>query len=353
MTSTELATTSDIEVLPPQGMLAPLAANPAQSRQQQLEALRLETEFLEIAYGLAEKACNNGGQLVAAHFRNKPADGAIAIAYGSSLGWHWTKSLQDVYVVNGKPCIQSKDIRELLIRAGHLIWEEEVGPKRVVLAGRRRGSDLAIRVEWTIEKAHTAGLTSNKNYDKFPENMLYARCTTDLGKRLAPDALSGLGVVEELQDLAYIESSRPARQPQPARGMNALREAAAASAGAVSGGAFADNIACSEAGGQPYDPDQVSAATDPARRKLLNNMFRLFAAADIAKDNRDDRLIVTRKLVRRAEGGAPITSSDDLTDRELATLVSLLDAAKADGTLGAKVTDVLNAHTIDAEAGAK
>ena len=127
---------TEIEVLPAPSALAPLPANPGQSRQQQLAELRAEAEFLEVAYGLAEKAC--AGNLVAAHFRGKPADGAIAIAFGSSLGWHWTKSLQDVYVVNGKPSIQSKEIRELLIRGGHEIWEEEVGPTRVVLAGRRR-----------------------------------------------------------------------------------------------------------------------------------------------------------------------------------------------------------------------
>lgn len=208
------------EVLPASGdsILAPPSANIAQSRADQLAALESEARFLDVAYGLAEKACT--GQLVAQHFRGKPADGAIAIAYGASLGWHWTKSLQDVYVVNGKPSIMAKEMRELMIRAGHDIWEEEVGPTKVVLAGRRRGSDIVVRVEWTIEKAEKAGYTkSNPNYGKIPESMLYARCTTDLAKRLAPDALSGLGIVEDLQD----QPKRVMSEQVPKRGVAGLK----------------------------------------------------------------------------------------------------------------------------------
>lgn len=210
------------EVLPATSVLAPAAANRAQSRAEQLADLQAEAEFLQVAYGLAEKAC--GGQLVADHFRGKPADGAIAIAYGASLGWHWTKSLQDVYVIKGKPAIQSKEMRELIIRAGHQIWEEEVGPTKVVLAGRRADSDVVVRVEWTIEKAQKAGLTSNKLYDTMPENMLYARCTTDLAKRMAPDALSGLGIVEELRDQDRVRATSEQVRP-PKRGVAGLKAA--------------------------------------------------------------------------------------------------------------------------------
>ncbi|MFZ2529633.1 MAG: hypothetical protein WAX14_18585 [Rhodococcus sp. (in: high G+C Gram-positive bacteria)] len=212
------------EVLPATNALAPAAANRAQSRAEQLADLQAEAEFLQVAYGLAEKAC--GGQLVADHFRGKPADGAIAIAYGASLGWHWTKSLQDVYVIKGKPAIQSKEMRELIIRAGHQIWEEEVGPTKVVLAGRRADSDVVVRVEWTIEKAQKAGLTSNKLYDTMPENMLYARCTTDLAKRMAPDALSGLGIVEELRDQDRVRVTSEQVRP-PRRGVAGLKAALA------------------------------------------------------------------------------------------------------------------------------
>ena len=316
---------TEIEVLPAPSALAPLPANPGQSRQQQLAELRAEAEFLEVAYGLAEKAC--AGNLVAAHFRGKPADGAIAIAFGSSLGWHWTKSLQDVYVMNGKPSIQSKEIRELLIRGGHEIWEEEVGPTRVVLAGRRRGSDVVVRVEWTMEKAEQAKLTSNPNYSKFPEHMLYARCTTDLGKRLAPDALSGLGVVEALQDVtptARVESRRPPANAR--RGVDGLRAAIAPSAAVDA-----------EPEPQPESKPEtgMSAAT---RTKWVNAMFAALGEADCT--DRDGQIVVIATLAGRPE--TPPEHRDGVTDDELRTVVNALNEARKDNRLGEMVTDILN-----------
>lgn len=336
MTIDNIKTTTDIEVLPPPSTLAPLAANPGQSRQNQLAELRAEAEFLEVAYGLAEKAC--AGNLVAAHFRGKPADGAIAIAYGSSLGWHWTKSLQDVYVINGKPSIQSKEIRELLIRGGHEIWEEEVGPARVILAGRRRGSDLVVRVEWTMEMAENAKLTSNPNYAKYPQHMLYARATTDLGKRLAPDALSGLGVVEEQQDItptARVSSQRPPAAAR--RGVEGLRAAIAPAAPEV--------VETEPEASQP-DPDpDPEAMSPPTRRKWLNRMFALFSEADCPE--RDDQLLVITEITGRRD--SPPQHRDDITDDQLRSVVNNLHAFKKEGMLGGRVTEILNRAVLQAE----
>lgn len=289
------------EVLPASGdsVLAPQSANSAQSRADQLAALKSEAEFLEIAYTLAEKAC--GGALVAKHFVGKPADGAIAIAYGASLGWHWTKSLQDVYVVNGRPSIMAKEMRELMIRAGHDVWEEEVGPTKVVLAGRRRGSDIVVRVEWTIEKAEKAGYTkSNPNYQKIPESMLYARCTTDLAKRLAPDALSGLGIVEDQQDAHVIraksEQVRPSR-----RGVAGLKAALAPAPEPV------------QAEPEPTAPDPEKATRDQQVRiaELLDAEGVKTKAAKL------DYL--------QGQFGAGIKSAADVTAEQATALIAFLE----------------------------
>lgn len=304
------------EVLP--AVLAPAAANSAQSRADQLAALQAEAEFLEVAYGLAEKAC--GTQLVADHFRNKPADGAIAVAFGASLGWHWTKSLQDVYVVKGKPSIMSKEMRELMIRAGHDVWEEEVGPTRVVLAGRRRDSDIVVRVEWTIEKAEAAGLVSaNPNYKKYPENMLYARCTTDLAKRLAPDALSGLGIVEEQQDRA------PRRHVEVTVGPSAVENLRAELAGGTTATTPADETPAADV------TDLPEAITD-AQVKKLNVLLTKEGFGSDAK-GRAEKIDWLRNNLHRDD----VQSSKDLTKAEGSDLIDFLereqakDAAKAAG----------------------
>ncbi|GAA2071967.1 hypothetical protein [Williamsia deligens] len=312
MTSTEITQQAESEVLP--AVLAPAAANSAQSRADQLAALQAEAEFLEVAYGLAEKAC--GTALVAEHFRNKPADGAIAVAFGASLGWHWTKSLQDVYVVKGKPSIMSKEMRELMIRAGHDVWEEEVGPTRVVLAGRRRDSDIVVRVEWTIEKAEAAGLvTANPNYKKYPENMLYARCTTDLAKRLAPDALSGLGIVEEQQDRAAA-----ARRVD----VTVARDNPQANLRAMLGGP--QNTPSSTDDGEPAaGPESVQQAAPRTRQPKPKTITE-------AQMKKMHALLNEKGLADRATGLAwisacierEITTSKDLTVDEAAKVITTL-----------------------------
>ncbi|SIM96371.1 hypothetical protein [Mycobacteroides abscessus] len=303
--------TDQLEVLPAVNTLAPLAANPSQTRQQQLAELQAEAKFLEVAFQLADKAC--GGQLVAAHFRGKPADGAIAIAYGATLGWHWTKSLQDVYVVNGKPSIQSKEMRELLIRAGHEVWEEEVGPERVVLAGRRRGSEIVVRVEWTMDKARTAKLTSNPNYDKFPENMLYARCTTDLAKRLAPDALSGLGIVEELEDLSTSQPVR-VRADRADRGIKGLRAAVAANAVEQT----EPESAAPETDAAPTEPTPEAPEVHMITSAQSKKLYALLRANNL--EDKDAALAWISAAL-----GQTIASTKDLTKAQAITVIDKLD----------------------------
>lgn len=296
----------DSEVLPASAgsVLAPPTANIAQSRADQLAALKSEAEFLEIAFGLAEKACS--GALVASHFRGKPADGAIAIAYGASLGWHWTKALQDVYVVNGKPSIMAKEMRELMIRAGHEIWEEEVGPTKVVLAGRRRGSDIVVRVEWTIEKAEKAGYTkSNPNYGKIPESMLYARCTTDLAKRLAPDALSGLGIVEDLQDQTTHATSERVAPKQ--RGV----------AGARAALGIASNQGAKPDTGQASEPATAEKAPPAATAADLKRLDAALTEAGITD-------MGERRTFLSARAGRELKAARELTRDEVASIIQFV-----------------------------
>ncbi|OIN80755.1 recombination directionality factor [Mycobacterium malmoense] len=88
-------------------------------------------------------------------------------------------------------------------------------------------------------------------------------------------------------------------------------------------------------------PRQRISFTPDQRRKGINFMFALFADGDIAKDNREDRLIVTDKII-----GRHVASSEDLTNPELYTLVNKLREWKENNTLGSQITEILNQHTL-------
>lgn len=102
-----------------------------------------------------------------------------------------------------------------------------------------------------------------------------------------------------------------------------------------------DEPAAEHGTNSPTARDEVTFTPDQ-RRKGLNMMFALFADADIAKDNRDDRLLVTAAIV-----GETVASSNDLTDPQLFALVNKLRGWNDEpGRLGREVTEILNRATL-------
>lgn len=147
---------------------------------------------------LANGLC--GTSFVPQHFRGKPEEAAAAIMYGSTLGMDPLTSLQQIYSIGGKPALYSRAMVAIVLSKGHQIWTVEDTPESVTVAGRRRGSDRVEQITWTIDRAKAAGYTSNKNYQKDPHAMLYARAAGDVARRIAPDALLGLAYsAEELE----------------------------------------------------------------------------------------------------------------------------------------------------------
>lgn len=150
------------------------------------------------AYQIADALCST--TFAPSHFRGKPQEGAAAILYGSQIGLDPLASMQNIYVIGGKPALYARTMSAVVQAAGHAIWTEESTDDSVTVAGQRRGSEAIERITWTMERAQTAGYTSNSNYKKDPQAMLYARAVGDVARRIAPDALLGLTyTVEEMR----------------------------------------------------------------------------------------------------------------------------------------------------------
>lgn len=183
------------------------------------------------------------------------------------------------------------------------------------------------------DKNSGGGDVPNSMWAKMPANQLAKCAEAGALQRAFPEQLGGLVFEDAAQQPTVIDSSgAPARsRPEPARGVAALAQRVAPKPTTAAG-------------------EEVSPASDPTRKKALTALTRLLKKADVT--TADDGLIVTRALVGRDPSGAPITSSADLTNSELADLVAALEAIDKDGTLGQVVTDVLNQHTIDQDAAA-
>lgn len=315
-----------------------------------------------MAWARAAKAANDLAiplcqtSFVPEHFQGKPGEATAAILYGAEAGLSPLQALQGVYVISGKPAMYARTLMAVVLGAGHQVWTESESDTRVIVCGRRRGSDQIERAIWTIDRAKKAGYTRNSKYQTDPQAMLLARAQSDVCRRVAPDALLGMAYsVEELQD-ADDDTPPPAKRTVK-RQTPAAAEPAPAPDGAATDSARARvtkrQPSTPAAAGLPPLPGEEETAppaqerdTDGVLRKVedvplpppqaepkrppgsitqpqMRMMMALLKKAGL--DDRDDRLDYCQTII-----GRPLESSTDLTKGEaqqiLDRLVELTDA---------------------------
>lgn len=226
-----------------------------------LERMEQEAMQLDVSYKLAKSLCRTS--LVPQHFRGKPEDGAVAIMAGAAWGLGAVAALQNIFIVHGTPSTFARVMKAVVQGHGHTIRTAESGPDRVVVRGWRAGSDTDGEPDeestWTIQRAEQAGyLKQNQKYRTEPENMLYARATAEVSRRLAPDALLGMPYSrEELDDLPrYVQATATA--PGVAGLAAALGAAPAAAAAEVD---------AEQSGDDPAESVAEESAPEPAPRE--------------------------------------------------------------------------------------
>lgn len=111
------------------------------------------------------------------------ADNATAaILYGAELGFSAVQSLQNIFIVRGRPAIYSRAMVAQVIAAGHRAWEVEATPESVTWKGRRADTGDEVTSTWTIERAKAAGFLTNKLYTSLPVEMLRAKCQAEVAR---------------------------------------------------------------------------------------------------------------------------------------------------------------------------
>jgi len=222
-------------------------------------------------------------------------------------------------VVHGQPAIYARTAVALLKRHGVKFYTIEESPQAVTIRAERDGE--AEESTWTIERATTAGFTSNKKYQTEPQAMLWAKAAMEVSRRIAPDILLGIAYSAEEMEAAApqpVRASRPA--PAPRRGVDGLRHALAAK---------------QQPEPEPAPPPD-SGMAESTRRKWVNRMFALLGDADCT--DRDDQL----EVIATFAGVGGLEHRDALTDDQLRKVVNLLNEETKQSTLGQRITDILN-----------
>lgn len=218
MTNSEIAPLSEADIIPAGASMARTSDSTAAIGQ-----LMQHAQAMSAAYELASKLANTA--LVPAMYQKKPDDATAAILYGAELGLNPIQSLQQIFVVQGKPAIYARTMVALLKTRGYLIETIESTDTSVTVRGTDPQTGIVEESTWTIDRAKKAGYTSNKKYDTDPQAMLYAKAATEVARKIAPDVLLGIAHSREELELDAPVLATSERVKPKARGIAALQAA--------------------------------------------------------------------------------------------------------------------------------
>lgn len=273
-------------------------------------------------------------------------DLAAAIMYGAELGMSALQSAQNVFSVHGQPAVYARtmvaQVRKWIDgriaqgsttadpETGDGIWEVSADPNKVVWAGRRAGRTASS--EWTLQRATTAGFTSNEKYQKQPIEMLRAKAMTEVCRILFQDVLLGMAYsVEELQlsETVSVQVIRPATKQGGVGGLQAmLAERRQEKQQEVVDADPAPVMHPSEAGpadkSVEQDPVPEPTAADDAGAaatvRQITDVKRLLATVEKLTDPKHpDTLTLVGSLV-----GREISVLEDLTETEADSVIAVL-----------------------------
>lgn len=128
---------------------------------------------------------------------------AAIIQYGSQLGIDAFTALKDIYWIKGKPTCDASLINSLIKRdhGGDALMPVEATRERCTIRFKRREWGEYQEATVTIEDyAHLAKDPNRPTWKTNPQDMLWARNVSQIGRRHFSDTIKGLYTREEMSD---------------------------------------------------------------------------------------------------------------------------------------------------------
>jgi hypothetical protein len=110
-----------------------------------------------------------------------------------------------MYFVNGKVELSANAMNYMIRSKGHSITKDAKStPLVCILHGKRIDNGDTWVASFSIDEAKRAGIYKN-TWEKYPEDMLFARALTRLARQLFPDVIKGCYVEGEIRDAVEAE----------------------------------------------------------------------------------------------------------------------------------------------------
>jgi len=146
--------------------------------------------------------------MVPKDFKGKEANTIVAIQLGLEVGLLPMQALQNIAVINGRPCIWG-DAQIALVRgSGHLEWMKETGDMDFATCEvKRYGEPNVVTQTFRKADAERAGLWNKVGpWKQYPKRMLQMRARSFALRDLFSDVLKGIQSREEVQDIIDVEA---------------------------------------------------------------------------------------------------------------------------------------------------
>jgi hypothetical protein len=181
----------------------------------------LSPRSLHEAIQLAELMAKS--ELIPANFRNKPGDILIAVQYGAEIGIKPLQAMQGICVINGRPTIWGDAALGVVLQSGlmenykEMTFEEICSAGKAVFWAKRKGIAEPIVREFSVEDAQKAHLWNNPKkqpWCEYPYRMLQMRARAFGLRDGFADALKGMSIREEVEDIPIQEAPKVLAMPR-------------------------------------------------------------------------------------------------------------------------------------------
>ena len=105
-----------------------------------------------------------------------------------------------IWNIKGKIELSARLMTSMIRRAGHSIKIKQLDSQVCILEGCRLDSKDTMEAKFSFDDARKANLTANSAWQKYTEDMLYARALSRLARRLFPDLIGTAYVEGEIRD---------------------------------------------------------------------------------------------------------------------------------------------------------
>lgn len=189
------------------GELAPLAPAP----------LAVESESKEFNNMYKMATIMAGSRLVPKDFFGKRDDVFVAMMMGREIGLAPMQAMQNIAVINGRPCIWGDAALALIKASGLLEYIEELPATKekpfATCKVKRKNEPNEVSRTFSWAQAERAGLTKKGGtWNTYPERMMQMRARAFALRDVFPDVLKGVGILDEVMDMP---SKEPVKNLMP------------------------------------------------------------------------------------------------------------------------------------------